>query len=215
MKSRRSTTDPAAAAEAIRPHERFVVTTHEAPDGDALGSMLATKLALDQLGKDAVMYLTGDVPLPREYYFMPLGDLTRGSLPEETASERVLIAVDCAKSERLGADMGLVERAPLVINVDHHHDNTLFGDVNLIVSGASSTGEILRDVFAELGVELTPEIAEALYIAVVTDTGRFQYTNTTPHAFRLAAELVEAGADLHQIFRDVYESVEFAKLKLL
>ena len=105
--------------------------------------------------------------------------------------------------------------APLVLDVDHHHDNTRFGDVNLIVADASSTGEVLRDVFAELGVELTPELAEPLYIALVTDTGRFQYANTTPKALRLAAELVEAGADIHAVFQEVYESVEFAKLKLL
>jgi bifunctional oligoribonuclease and PAP phosphatase NrnA len=105
--------------------------------------------------------------------------------------------------------------APLVIDVDHHHDNTRFGAVNLIVPNASSTGEVLRDVFAELDVELTPEIAEALYIALVTDTGRFQYANTTPKALRLAAELVEAGADAHRIFQSVYETVQFAKLKLL
>jgi phosphoesterase RecJ-like protein len=103
----------------------------------------------------------------------------------------------------------------LVLDIDHHHDNTRFGDVNLIVADASSTGEVLRDVLAELGVELTPDIAEPLYIALVTDTGRFQYTNTTPKALRLAAELVEAGADVHQVFQQVYESVEFAKLKLL
>ena len=105
--------------------------------------------------------------------------------------------------------------APLALDVDHHHDNTRFGDVNLIVADASSTGEVLRDVFAELGVELTPELAEPLYIALVTDTGRFQYANTTPKALRLAAELVEAGADIHAVFQQVYESVEFAKLKLL
>ena len=102
-----------------------------------------------------------------------------------------------------------------MLDIDHHHDNTRFGDVNLIVADASSTGEVLRDVFAELGVELTPEIAEPLYIALVTDTGRFQYTNTTPKSLRLAAELVEAGADVHEVFQQVYESVEFAKLKLL
>jgi bifunctional oligoribonuclease and PAP phosphatase NrnA len=102
-----------------------------------------------------------------------------------------------------------------VIDIDHHHDNTLFGDVNAVVPDASSTGEILRDLFAELGVELTPEIAESLYIALVTDTGRFQYANTTPKTLRLAAELVEAGADVHQVFQDVYENVAFAKLKLL
>jgi phosphoesterase RecJ-like protein len=108
-----------------------------------------------------------------------------------------------------------VERAKLVLDIDHHHDNTRFGDVNLVVADASSTGEVLRDVIRELGVELTPELAEPLYIALVTDTGRFQYTNTTPKSLRLAAELVEAGADVHAVFQQVYESVEFAKLKLL
>src|SRR4029077_3412074 len=127
---------------------------------------------------------------------------------------RVLLAVDCAKEDRIGDDAA-ISRAPLVIDIDHHHDNTRFGDLNLIVADASSTGEVLRDVFAELGVELTPELAEPLYIALVTDTGRFQYTNTTPKALRLAAELVEAGADIHAVFQEVYESVEFAKLKLL
>src|SRR5205823_14262924 len=80
---------------------------------------------------------------------------------------------------------------------------------------ASSTGEIVRDLLRELDVALTPEIAEALYVALVTDTGRFQYTNTTPKALRLGAELVEAGADVHRVFQGIYESVEFAKLKLL
>jgi phosphoesterase RecJ-like protein len=187
--------------------------THENPDGDALGSLLATTVVLRQLGKDAQMFLYGSAPLPREYGFMRLDGLLR-ELPDDIG-ERVLVAVDCAKADRIGADPAPVERAKLVIDIDHHHDNTRFGAVNLIVADASSTGEVLRDVFAELGVELTPEIAEPLYIALVTDTGRFQYTNTTPKALRLAAELVEAGADVHQVFQQVYESVEFAKLKLL
>ena len=102
-----------------------------------------------------------------------------------------------------------------MVDVDHHHDNTRFGDVNLVVADASSTAEVLRDVFLELDVPLTPEIAEALYIGLVTDTGRFQYANTTPKALRLAAELVERGADVHKVFESVYESVQFAKLKLL
>jgi len=101
------------------------------------------------------------------------------------------------------------------VNVDHHHDNSQFGNVNLIVAEASSTSEIVRDILGELGVPLTPEIAAALYVGLVTDTGRFQYTNTTPKALRLAAELVEAGANVHDIFRNVYETVQFAKLKLL
>ncbi|MDP9307426.1 MAG: bifunctional oligoribonuclease/PAP phosphatase NrnA [Actinomycetota bacterium] len=213
MNSPQKTSDVAAVADAIRSHDRFLLVTHENPDGDALGSILATKLALDQLGKDSVMYLYGDAPLPAEYSFMPLAELRR-QLPADWR-ERVLIAVDCANESRLGPDPEPLVGAPLVIDIDHHHDNSRFGAVNLIVPNASSTGEVLRDLFAALGVELTPDIAEALYIALVTDTGRFQYSNTTATSLRLAAELVEAGADVHRIFRGVYETVQFAKLKLL
>ncbi len=127
----------------------------------------------------------------------------------------MLVAVDCASEQRIGPDDEPRARATSVVDIDHHHDNTRFGDVNLIVPDASSTAEIVRDVLAELGVPLTPEIAEPLYVGLVTDTGRFQYTNTTPKALRLAAELVESGADVHGIFRHVYETVQFAKLKLL
>src|SRR5207237_2519206 len=204
-------TELAAVVDAIRDHERFLVTTHENPDGDALGSLLAMKLALDQLGKDAAMVLFGDAPLSGEYAFMPLAELRR-RWPDDV-SERVLLAVDCANESRI-ADPEVLGRVPLSVDIDHHHDNTRFGRINLIVPDASSTGEVLRDLFRELGVELTPDIAESLYIALVTDTGRFQYTNTTPKALRLAAELVEAGADVHRICQGVYESVEFAKLNL-
>src|SRR5215213_6444319 len=199
--------------DALRTHDRFLVTTHENPDGDALGSLLAMTLALRALGKDAFMYLAGPAPLPQEYGFMPLGELSR-ELPGD-AGDRVLVAVDCANESRLGPDPEILHEAPYTIDIDHHHDNTRFGDANLIVHDASSTGEVLRDVFRELGVELTPELAEPLYVALVTDTGRFQYSNTTPKALRLAAELVEAGADVHKVFQDVYENVQFAKLKLL
>jgi len=214
MSSPQTTSDLAAVVAALQAHDRFVVVTHENPDGDALGSLLATTVALRQIGKDVVMYLAGAAPIPAEYQFMALDELVR-ELPAD-AEERVLVAVDCAKADRMAADPGpILERVASVVNIDHHHDNTRFGDVNLIVADASSTGEVLRDVFEGLGVELTPEIAEPLYIALVTDTGRFQYANTTAKSLRLAAELVEAGADVHAVFQQVYESVEFAKLKLL
>src|SRR5918999_2737633 len=164
-----------AVADAIRSNDRFLVTTHENPDGDALGSLLAMKLTLDALGKDSVMYLAGEAPLPREYAWMPLGELRRS--PPEDAADRVLLALDCANESRLGPDPNILATAPLVVNVDHHHDNSRFGQINLVVADASSTGEVLRDLFDVLDVELTPDLAEALYIALVTDTGRFQYAN--------------------------------------
>jgi phosphoesterase RecJ-like protein len=213
MSSPQTNPEVPAVADEIRKRDRFLVTTHENPDGDALGSMLAMHLALRQLGKDSRMYLPAGQQLPREYAFMGLDELLH-HLPQD-AAERTLVAVDCANESRLGPDPEILMNAPFVIDVDHHHDNTRFGDVNLVVATASSTGEVLADLFELLGVELTEDIAEALYIAVVTDTGRFQYTNTTPKAMRLAAELIESGADVHKVFQGVYESVEFAKLKLL
>src|SRR5919109_3942158 len=151
MNSRQRTSDDLrAVVDALRSRDRFLLVTHENPDGDAL----------DSLGKDSEMYLYGDAPLPREYAFMPLDALRRE--PPADAPDRVLVALDCANEQRLGRDPTLLQRAPLTIDIDHHHDNTRFGDLNLIVSDASSTAEVLRDVLAELGVALTPELAEAL-----------------------------------------------------
>jgi bifunctional oligoribonuclease and PAP phosphatase NrnA len=212
MSSRRSS-DLEAVAEAIRSHDRFLLVTHENPDGDALGSVLGAKLALDRLGKDSIMYLGGTTDPPAEYAFLPLTDLRR-ELPEDAAS-RVLVALDCANATRMGEAAGLLGQVPVSIDIDHHHDNTRFAGINHVVPDASSTGEIVRDLLAALGVDLDRQIAEALYVALVTDTGRFQYTNTTPKALRLAAELVEAGVDVHRVFQGLYESVELAKLKLV
>jgi phosphoesterase RecJ-like protein len=207
-------TDTSAVVEALRAHDRFVVTSHDNPDGDALGSLLATHLALEKLGKDSVMVLGGAAPLPGEYAFLGLeGRGLLRSAPAD-AGQRVLVAVDCAQESRI-VDPTLIGGAPLTLNVDHHHDNTRFGDLDLVVDDASSTAEVLADLFAALDVELTPAIAEALYTGLVTDTGRFQYPNTTPKALRLAADLVEAGADASKVFVEVYESTPFPKLKLL
>jgi bifunctional oligoribonuclease and PAP phosphatase NrnA len=207
------TSDLQAVVDVLRTRDRFAVVSHENPDGDALGSLLGGALGLRELGKDVVMYLAGTAPTPAEYHFLDLSEVTR-EVPVDM-EQRVLLAVDCANDRRIGEDPEAVDRAALVVDVDHHHDNSRFGDVNLVVPEASSTAEVVRDLLRELEVELTPAIAEALYVGLVTDTGRFQYTNTTPKALRLAAELVEAGADVHGIFRHVYETVQFAKLKLL
>jgi bifunctional oligoribonuclease and PAP phosphatase NrnA len=205
--------DLTAVADAIRANDRFLLVTHENPDGDALGSILAMKLALDMLGKDAVMFVGGDMTLPPDYDFMALDGLVR-TLPDDVA-ERVILALDSATAARTQLDPALLEGAPLTIDVDHHHDNTRYGDINLVVPEASSTGEIVRDLIAELAVGLTPEIAEAVYIAVVTDTGRFQYTNTTRKAHALTIELMDHGVVPQDIYRRIYESVPFERQQLI
>ena len=139
MTSQPTTTDSdvRAVAEAIGANKAFLVVTHENPDGDALGSMLAMSIALRRLGKDTVMYLSGEAPTPGEYRFLDLNGLRR-ALPDDT-EERVLLALDCASERRIGPEHDVMERARMVVNVDHHHDNTRFGDVNLIVDDASAT----------------------------------------------------------------------------
>src|SRR5262249_41869283 len=207
------TTDFDAVVDALARHDRFLVVTHENPDGDALGSMLGATLGLRALGKDAVMHLAGETPLPAEYGFMALEEVLRE--PPIDVDERVLLALDCANDRRLRPASGLLDPSPLVNDAAHPPHNPRFGAMNLGVAEASSTAEIVRDLLRALGVELTPEIAEALYIGLVTDTGRFQYSNTTPKALRLAAELVEAGADVHGVFPHLYQTGQFAQLKLL
>ena len=199
--------------EALRDGERFLLTTHENPDGDALGSLLAMHRVLTSLGKDSVMFLAAkEFPLPVEYRFLPLEEVFHD--PPADLADRTLVFLDCGNIDRMPVDFLKRDRG-VVLNIDHHHDNTRFGDVDLVVADASSTAEVLADVFAKLPVALTPQIAEALYTAVVTDTGRFQYSNTTPKALRLASQLVEAGANVSRVFIEVYESTPFPKLKLL
>jgi phosphoesterase RecJ-like protein len=130
MTAKQTTThaDLVAVASALRANDRFLVTTHENPDGDALGSLAAAHRALLQLGKDSVMFLAGPAPIPGEYRFMRLEGLRR-ELPDD-ASTRALLAVDCANESRLGPDPAVLHQAPFTVNVDHHHDNTRFGDVS-------------------------------------------------------------------------------------
>jgi phosphoesterase RecJ-like protein len=156
-------------AEEIRAGDRFLPTTHENPDGDALGSLLATHRILEALGKDTVMFLAAkEFPLPVEYRFLPLEEVFHE--PPADINDRVVIFLDCGNIDRMPVDF-LRTDGTKVINIDHHHDNTRFGTLNLVDVQASCTAEIVYDLSGLLGVELTPEIANALYVALVTDTG--------------------------------------------
>ena len=126
-------------------------------------------------------------------------------LPDDAAG-RVILALDSATAPRTRIPAEVLEAAPLVIDVDHHHDNTRYGAINCIVADASSTAEIVRDLVRELGVDLTPALADAIYVGLVTDTGRFSYSNATPKAFALGKELVEAGVSPQEMFSRIYES---------
>ena len=199
-------------AEEIRAGERFLLTTHENPDGDALGSLLATHMILDALGKDSVMFLGAkEFPLPVEYRFLPLEEVFHE--PPADINDRVVMFLDCGNIDRMPVDF--LRDDMTVINIDHHHDNTRFGTVNLIDVEASCTAEIIYELAGLLGVQLTPEIANALYVALVTDTGMFMYENTDARSHRMAAGLIEAGVDVNDTYRRIYEHAPLEKLKLL
>ena len=200
-------------ADEIRTTDRFLLTTHEGPDGDALGSMLALHHILKGLGKDSVMFLAAkEFPLPVEYRFLPLEEVFHE--PPADLVDRVVVFLDCGNIDRMPVDW-LRRDDSRILNVDHHHDNTRFGDVNVVDTEASSTAEIVFRLAGELGVELTPEIASALYVGLVTDTGRFMYENTDESAHRMAAALIDAGVDVNDIYRRLYERVPIEKLRLV
>jgi bifunctional oligoribonuclease and PAP phosphatase NrnA len=208
------TTEQEQVVAELRAADKLLLTTHENPDGDALGSLLAMHDILAQLGKDSVMYMSPDeFPLPWEYRWLPLGDGLVMTPPDDVA-ERTIVFLDCGNIDRMPMDF-LQADGLHVLNIDHHHDNTRFGTVNLVCPVASSTAEMVWRLTKELDVEITPKIANALYVGLVTDTGRFMYENTTPVAHRMAAELIEAGVDPHWVYRQLYEELPFRRLQLL
>jgi phosphoesterase RecJ-like protein len=203
-----------AVLAAIRAADRFCLTTHERPDGDAVGSLAAMQQVLTALGKDAIAFLPADeFPLPYEYRFIRLEGLA--TEPPADLCSRVLVFLDCGNIDRTPADVLKREGAAPIINIDHHHDNTRFGTINHVDPHASCTAEMVWDLMHGLGVDATEPIAEALYVGLVTDTGRFMYENTGPRAHEMAAELMAGGIDAHGIYRRLYEGVPQGKLDLL
>ena len=202
-----------AVADEVRSAQKFLLTTHENPDGDALGSLLGMHELLKQLGKDSCMFLGADeFPLPWEYRKMPLEEVRLE--PPGDLDQRTVVFLDCGNIDRMPVDF-LHRDGVHIVNVDHHHDNTRFGTVNLVDPGASCTAEIVWELAKELGANITPAIGNALYVGLVTDTGKFMYTNTSPRSHRMAAELIEAGVDAHGINRRLYEELPFARLQIL
>jgi Exopolyphosphatase-related proteins len=205
-------TDIERVAAELRSRDRFLLTAHEGPDGDALGSLLGMHHLLTQLGKDSVMFMAAkEFPLPIEYRFLPLEEVFHE--PPADMADRTVIFLDCGNIDRMPVDF-LTEGAD-IINVDHHHDNTRFGDLNLVDTEASCTAEIVYELAILLGARITKEIASALYVGLITDTGKFMYENTDATTHRIAAELIEAGIDVDDTYRRLYEHVPLEKLRLV
>jgi bifunctional oligoribonuclease and PAP phosphatase NrnA len=197
----------------LREADKLIVVTHENPDGDALGSLVAMQGILAAIGKDCLMFIDAhEFPLPQEYRFLTLPGLV--SEPPPDLEQRTIVFLDCGNLDRNSAE---AFRRPGIhlLNIDHHHDNTRFGTVNLVVPDASCTAEIVWDLTAGLDVKPSLTVAEALYVGLITDTGRFMYENTGRRAHLMAADLIDIGVDVHEMYRRVYEDVPYGKLALL
>lgn len=192
-----------------------VLACHVSPDGDALGSMLATGLALTSLGH-AVVASFGDAPfvVPRSYAFLPGQQLLRapGELPDHPA---VLITFDTSSVDRLGSLSRLVKTAGQVIVVDHHERGDSFGDLRLVDSAAAATAVLVAELVDRLGAPLTEQIATCIYTGLTTDTGSFKFAGTTPAVHQLAARLLSTGIRHAEISRAVWDTNPFAYLRLL
>ena len=202
------------AVEALDRAPEVAIACHVNPDGDALGSALAASLGLRKLGK-STRVSWGDDParVPAALGFLP--GLDHLLQPAEMRSADTFLAVDCGAADRLGALEPLARTAQTLINVDHHPGNDGFGTVNIVVPTASSTAELVTALLRDLGVALDREIATCLYTGVVTDTGRFSYTNSSPDTLRLAADLLSYDVPARAIAEEVFESSPYGYLKLV
>lgn len=202
-----------AVAEVIGGASGLTMACHVGPDGDALGSMLALAVAARAAGKDVWPTFGSPFELPDTFRYLPVDML----VPPDAVPDRpeVLVAFDTGSPDRLGELAKTAESAEKVVVIDHHITNQGFGDVALIVPEASSTAELTMAVIRRLGWSITPEVATCLFTGIMTDTGRFQYSNTGPATLLAAARLVAAGARPEEVGRHMYEEAPFGYLAVV
>jgi phosphoesterase RecJ-like protein len=196
----------------LREHNKFAVLSHVRPDGDALGSTLALALSLKGLGKEVRAW--NEEGMLGKYNFLAQAELLTQP-PSEPEDFDVVVALDTAVQNRLGTTTSAVRHAKLWINIDHHPSNPRYGDLVYIDPTAPATGQILFEFLTNQNFPITPEIAENLYAAISTDTGSFQYPNTTVRTFEIAAELVRCGVEVGRISQLLYENFPRRRIELL
>jgi len=198
--------------QALRENQRFAVLSHVRPDGDALGSQLALGLSLKKLDKEVQIW--NEDGMLEKYSFLPQAELLIKP-PGEPEDVDVIVALDTAIQNRLGTTLQAVRSSKLCINIDHHPSNPGYGDLVHIDPKAPATGQILFELIKSQKLPIDSAIAENLYVAISTDTGSFQYPNTTARTFEIAAELVRAGVDIGRVSQLIYENYPRRRVELL
>ncbi len=199
-------------AEIINAGSRFLIASHVRPDGDSIGSVLALYHMLKGRGKESVVYSQDKTP--DVYSFLPGAEVIVHRLEQGTSFDAVFL-LDCSDIDRVGDEAPAIGAMNPIINIDHHRSNTVVAPYAVIDTGASSTGEILCRLMNRAGVTITPDIAVNIYTALMTDTGSFRYSNTGSETLRMAAEMVDRGADARLIAEHIYETTPLVKIRLM
>jgi phosphoesterase RecJ-like protein len=202
----------AQIVEALRGHERFTIMSHMRPDGDALGCIIALGIALRQIGKEVTLWNEDGVS--EKFHYLPGWEMVSRP-PAEPVDIEVGVALDTATRLRLGTALTAVKSAQLWINIDHHISNEGYGDLSYIDATAPATGQILYELIEFAGFPLTTDIAENLFAAISTDTGSFQYPNTTARTYEIGAALIRAGVKVGDLSQKMYESYPLRRVYML
>ena len=199
--------------EVLKGQRDIVLATHILPDGDAIGSLLGLGLILRNAGKNIIATWGGRMEVPAQYAFLAGQEMlaAAGDIPREPG---LIIALDCGSRERLGSVEKNFKHAQISINIDHHRNNSTFGTFNVVQPAYAATAQLVLELGHALNTEFSLDIAENLYTGLVTDTGRFQYSNTDASSFLAAAELIGYGVDPARIFRHIYENSSYERLRL-
>jgi phosphoesterase RecJ-like protein len=201
--------DFASVVRLIRSKRTFLLTTHVNPDGDGLGAQSALYVALRRMGKR--VHVVNHDHLPRQYRFLPFAKAYRAS--DSIPPHDVCIVLDAGDFSRI-REGARREEFGILVNIDHHYSNNHYGDYNLVMPKASATGEVVYKLIKALKVKIDKPIAESVYTSVVTDTGGFRHSNTTPAVLRLAAELMESGADGAEVVGKVFSGITKEAMEL-
>lgn len=201
-------------AKILRENDDIVIASHVGPDGDSLGGLLAFGLFLEQMGKNYCISSSDAKPvIPPQYRFLPNIETIKDH--KECFEPKVFVSLECPSIERLGANMKQAREAKTFINIDHHEDNLNYGTLNWVDADISSSCEMLFELSKHLPVKINKEIALLLYVGIVTDTGRFQYSNVKPATFEVAKKLLQFSLDTNAIFKQIYENRSYYSTVLL
>jgi bifunctional oligoribonuclease and PAP phosphatase NrnA len=205
-------TAKAEIVDLLRGHRRFLICSHVNPDGDAVGSSVGLALYLEQEGKEAYVYNQDGVP--QMYRFLPGSDRVRRSLPQGREFDASFL-LDCGEPRRVGDAFARFPGQGQRVVVDHHPAIPGLEGLRWIRTEAAATSELLFEIMERYGTPPSPDAATALYVALVTDTGSFRFSNTTPRTLSIASKLLKAGADHRLAMDHIYESFPAARLELL